>query len=949
MNLPVSKISATANHTNIKDERSMSSILQTTSNNVNSPTEPLFNDEIITGNVNDFQWFPESWRFTPIRSASKAPIGKNWGLNPMTWMQVASYYRGEYLGVNVGGIGVICGESSGGLLLFDHDGDSCDELLENWGVELPETWKVHGCREGHYQLVYWISPEFWDGIKMQVYKTGVLGVDGKPEQIEFRWGAIGEQKQSVIFGEHKDTKRFYQWENLHIKEIPHAPMWMIEKMLKEENTVEKLKASSKFDSQTSDSELAKQALEAIIPDHLDWYTWRNCLLAAHDSGVGESDVLNWSRRSSKHSDSGFYDVWKYIKGSSAKKVSLGTLIYLAKKDGFEPPRKQEIEKQGEKKMTSKDLANRLRLDIARIIKITDAYERLLEEQKVCEVYRIPRQKLDGLVRQTIKGGLTESRAPKMMTVEEALAAEFVAQDWLVEELLPLKTNTVISGLPGTGKSRLTTDLAVSLAMGTEWLGFKTKQCKVLLINSDQQLHHTARFVSDAGFHGNKENLMVVGQGNEMDKWSVNRMDLLDQWLDEFKPDLVIIDSIVAAIADPLGLEMKDQAVASFISDVHSLVNSKGAGVVWVAHSVKSTEAVGVNVVAGSIFIGGAMDMVWTMEKTSPKNPDCTERRIICPKNRQGKPLHAIIDMNPENFSFEYKGAPGQSEEQVKQAKHTKEKIMQFLASAFCQGNPWVKGKQINEFTGASNTYSEIGRALNKGLINAKPDESSPNSRFKVYSVNESTAERYASPDAWKEYLKRKSEGTLDTYCKLVATTETIISPTKEEKNKVTPPSGSYIDSDSDIYESTAITGSEVAITSTINLLSTCYQVVDDSNPVIATDSNDTEPVSGDSDYLLSPPVTLGGGTLETISDVNKQNVIDNEQPQPESRLKTKEAVVFDQTQVGCLEVGKPAFWLSQTGIGDGLVIVEALSARFAKISTTSEVVPIEELHDPSHF
>lgn len=758
MNLPVTK----TEYIRTQNEKLMSPIVATESFNVNKQQYPVVNKVLVTANTDDFSWFPEAWRFVPIKAGSKAPIGEAWGKNPFTWEQVTPLLGTCHQTSIVGGFGVICGETSGGLLLVDHDGDSCDRLLKEWGVELPETWKFHGSREGHYQLAYWVAPEFWDAIQMFVCKTGSDGPDGKAEQLELRWGAAGEQKQSVCFGTHETTKRKLIWENLHLSEIPHAPLWMIEKMLKPENRVETVKAHKHFDTKVSDYELAKQALNAIIPDHLDWYCWRNCLLAAHDSGLSESDVLEWSKRSSKHTDSGFSDVWRYIKGNASKKVSLGTLIYLAKQDGFTPPRKS-LDNSGvsekpnrKEKLSAKDRAERLKLEVGRIVKITDPFLRAIEEQDLLETYRLAKTKLDGLIRTNVKGGFTESRPPQKLTVAEALHHMPVAQDWLVEEWLPQKTNTLISGLPGTGKSRLTTDLAVSLAMGTPWMGFKTKKSKVLLLNSDQQLHHTARFVNDTGYDLTNPDLQLVGQAEAMAKWTIHRIDVLEEWLDEFQPEIVIIDSIVEAIANPLGLEMKDQQVAAYIGDVQSLCNSKGAGVLWVSHDVKSSEAVGVNRVSGSGFIAGAVDCIWNLEKTQPKNPDCTQRRLSVSKNRQGTPMNAICEMNPENYSFEYKGAPGQSDEQVAQSKLVKEKVLQFLSNAFCSGKLWCRGKEVHEFAGSTNTYTEIGRCLNKGLINATTDPENP--RFKIYSVNESLAEQHASPDQWQAYLARKNGG-----------------------------------------------------------------------------------------------------------------------------------------------------------------------------------------------
>ena len=108
---------------------------------------------------------------------------------------------------------------------------------------------------------------------------------------------------------------------------------MIEKMLKPEFTPVNTQPKS---HKWPDQQWALSYLDAINPDSLDWYTWRNVLLGSHATGLSESEVSQWSQKSSKHTDRGFSDVWRHIKGK-ADGVGLGTLGYLAKKNGWVSP------------------------------------------------------------------------------------------------------------------------------------------------------------------------------------------------------------------------------------------------------------------------------------------------------------------------------------------------------------------------------------------------------------------------------------------------------------------------------------------------------------------------------------------------------------------------------------------------------------------------------------
>lgn len=270
--------------------------------------------------------FPESWRFTLIAKGGKAPIGKDWQRKPLTWETAQQYYGKTYQRRQVSAVGLLSGESSGGVLLLDHDGESCDRLLAEWG-ELPPTWRVGAGRPGHYQLVYTVPEVYWSGIETRKYKTGATKQEyGKTvhEQVELRWNGC----QSLVLGEHPESGNQYQWMDTD-QPIAEAPLWLIERMLKPENQHTENKQRD-----WSNQQWGLEYLSAIDPTPLDWYTWRDCLLGGHAAGLSESEVRDWSARSASHTDKGFDQVWRHIKGQPG--IGLGTLGWLAKQHGWQP-------------------------------------------------------------------------------------------------------------------------------------------------------------------------------------------------------------------------------------------------------------------------------------------------------------------------------------------------------------------------------------------------------------------------------------------------------------------------------------------------------------------------------------------------------------------------------------------------------------------------------------
>lgn len=101
------------------------------------------------------------------------------------------------------------------------------------------------------------------------------------------------------------------------------------------------KRSSSFDSQITPAAM----LDAIGPNLLDWYTWRDCLLAAHHENISEAEIRGWSARSVKHCDRGFDAVYTNIKGS-ASGLTAGTLWHLATEQGWQTPQLQNRDWEG---------------------------------------------------------------------------------------------------------------------------------------------------------------------------------------------------------------------------------------------------------------------------------------------------------------------------------------------------------------------------------------------------------------------------------------------------------------------------------------------------------------------------------------------------------------------------------------------------------------------------
>jgi predicted P-loop ATPase len=182
---------------------------------------------------------PPEWIYTPCGD-KKAPTYRNWQNIAYSCDGLKNCFEeGVFAGAityghlllqasKVHAIGVLCGAPSGGLLAFDHDGDSADEVIDKLcgDVEPPPTITVSSGKEGRYCSFYRVPEQYWASLKTTKLKTGKRGPDNKEEALELRWTGA----QQVVAGHHPETSG-YRWICGPGTPIADAPLWMIEAMI----------------------------------------------------------------------------------------------------------------------------------------------------------------------------------------------------------------------------------------------------------------------------------------------------------------------------------------------------------------------------------------------------------------------------------------------------------------------------------------------------------------------------------------------------------------------------------------------------------------------------------------------------------------------------------------------------------------------------------------------
>jgi hypothetical protein len=114
-----------------------------------------------------------------------------------------------------------------GLLAVDIDGESAAKLLFKLSGQntLPVTTAWTSGRPGRKQCLFSVAKKDWSRPRNLRIGTGVLGVDGAEECLEFRW--LGNSKCTARQAVHPLTKKPYTWINNPLQTPPAlAPEWL---------------------------------------------------------------------------------------------------------------------------------------------------------------------------------------------------------------------------------------------------------------------------------------------------------------------------------------------------------------------------------------------------------------------------------------------------------------------------------------------------------------------------------------------------------------------------------------------------------------------------------------------------------------------------------------------------------------------------------------------------
>ena len=241
------------------------------------------------------------------------------------------------------------------------------------------------------------------------------------------------------------------------------------------------------------------------------------------------------------------------------------------------------------------------------------------------------------------------------------AQDFVDADfpinWTYEGLLPQSGLGLIVADPGTGKTQLGLHMACHMALGFDkWLrwnhvGGKQRVLFLSLEMGEGPLHLFMSTIvkSYEDRRALNKNLLLMPVGLPLPLDTKEGQAFLSNVLDEYMPDVVIVDSFQAAIST----EMSDETgIKNFFSYLAGIRRKHKCSMILIHHNrkrigeAKKTGEISLDDVYGSRFISAALDFALSLQETSPN-----VLTVAMLKNRLGKRTEPFEVVRDENLAF----------------------------------------------------------------------------------------------------------------------------------------------------------------------------------------------------------------------------------------------------------------------------------------------------------
>lgn len=297
--------------------------------------------------------------------------------------------------------------------------------------------------------------------------------------------------------------------------------------------------------------------------------------------------------------------------------------------------------------------------LEKILKIQDIGRQMWEMERLSKGTRIKSNTLIDIYKAKLNSG--HKFVP--IDVLDFLANTSDERDWIVAGHISIATTIVLFADGGVGKTLLTYDICKAVATGQSWNGFRTKQGKVLIIQTDEPEIDTKERLYTAGFSDTPKGVIKIET-----KWQFSQISQLRQWIEHERPVFVVIDSLTSANRHS-SVEEKDASYGAMLYDLRDIANEYKCSIMVLHHENKAGGA------RGTTAIRNNVSEVWRLYKgESTDNLSSTQRILEIEKSRSGCTGKSLINLDVDDYSWKHQGNFG--EDNV--SKSLKDKLLGFL-------------------------------------------------------------------------------------------------------------------------------------------------------------------------------------------------------------------------------------------------------------------------------
>ena len=565
----------------------------------------------LLGNI----YTPDNLKKAYIKDWQKNPRGINYCLEEINKGKATGY-------------AVVTGND--GLIALDFDGKNANRIVVEglpWAIEVPTlTWSSgKPNRKGKmFRIPEDRRQEFGHITKRSIRSyTNIKELLSESLEVSYK-----RSKVTLPPSAHPETDG-YKWVNfVPIHELTNSQCdSLLELLRKNYEKHESIKQYTLTDKTSREQGIALEALEYINPD-LEYDAWIKVGTALKNMSFDFSVWHSWSSKGEKYAKTNQRQMEQKWRGFTNTSLGIQTILHYAEGYKQTQNRKYTLTDKSFNKNTVQDNTKKINKPPKKQKPLAYSFDEFVD---FCG------------------NGKTE---------------------YLVDTFLPKGEMIILHGASGTGKTRLVLDLAYAMLTNGNFLGENVKQGKILLIASDQGKNVTKRTLQLRGFDllDNRNNFFVCKD------FQIKQLDLLKQLLTQFKPDLVILDSLTSITAQT-NIDENKPDIAKAVIGVRDILEEYGASSILIHHDNKNPLAKGQDKMSGSSRLKGVSHSTWSLVGVD-ENADKT----LTIKSREDAKTKHILHFNDEDNWTEkgflnYIGEVGFSNQDKSQAQQIKDLLI----------------------------------------------------------------------------------------------------------------------------------------------------------------------------------------------------------------------------------------------------------------------------------